>query len=112
MVVYKNTGLWGRRCSLLKIILLQRPVVCNVIRILLGLISSTFLSTGIFILMSLNTYILDFNIVTINSVEFNFIIILDYVSLTFMGVVTLIASCVVFYSKDYINGDPNIERFI
>jgi hypothetical protein len=34
----------------------------------------------------------DFNIVTLNSVEFNFIIILDYISLTFMGVVTLIAS--------------------
>jgi NADH-ubiquinone oxidoreductase chain 5 len=29
-----------------------------------------------------------------------------------MGIVTLIASCVVFYRKDYIHGDPNINRFI
>jgi NADH-ubiquinone oxidoreductase chain 5 len=56
--------------------------------------------------------ILDFDIIALNSVEFNFIIIIDYVSLTFMGVVTLIARCVVYYSKDYIAGDPNIERFI
>lgn len=112
MVVYENIGLWGRRCALPKIILWHRPIICNFIIILLGLISSSFLARGTFILMNLNTYILDFNIVTINSVEFNFIIILDYVSLMFMGVVTFIARCVVFYSKDYINGDPNIERFI
>lgn len=112
MVVYKNTGLWGRRCSLPKIILLRRPAICNFIRILLGLISSSFLIRGMFLIINLNTYIIDFNIVTLNSVEFNFIIILDFVSLMFMGVVTLIARCVVYYSKDYIGGDPNMERFI
>lgn len=72
----------------------------------------TFLSSGSLLLINVITLILDFNIVSINSTEFNFILILDYVSLMFIGVVTLIARCVVFYRKDYMNGDPNIERFI
>lgn len=38
--------------------------------------------------------------------------IIDFASLTFIGVVTLIASCVVYYRKDYIHNDPNIQRFI
>lgn len=55
---------------------------------------------------------LDFNILSVNSVEFNYIIIFDIVSLMFMGTVILIAGCVIYYRKDYIHGDPNLERFI
>lgn len=73
---------------------------------------TTFLITGGALLLLRHRFIIDFNVVSINSVEFNFIIIADYVSLTFIGVVTLIASCVVLYRKDYMAGDPNIERFI
>lgn len=112
MVVYKNTDLWGQRCDSLKIILFTRPAICNFIRVLLAAISFTFLASGLNLITRRNSLIWDFNIVTLNSVEFNFIIILDYISLTFMGVVTLIARCVVFYSRDYIHGDSNIERFI
>jgi NADH-ubiquinone oxidoreductase chain 5 len=56
--------------------------------------------------------LIDINVVTVNSVELNYIILLDGVSATFIGVVTLIASCVIVYSKDYIRGDHNINRFI
>lgn len=95
-----------------KIILFTRPTICNFIRMLLGLIRTTFLIWGIKMLAIRNTVILDFNIVTVNSLEFNYIIIVDSTSLIFIGVVTLIASCVVFYSKDYMAGDPLIQRFI
>lgn len=79
---------------------------------ILGLMRITFLTGGIKILALNNAFILDFNIVTVNSLEFNYIIIVDSTSLMFMGVVTLIASCVVFYRKDYMSGDPLIQRFI
>jgi NADH:ubiquinone oxidoreductase subunit 5 (subunit L)/multisubunit Na+/H+ antiporter MnhA subunit len=56
--------------------------------------------------------LIDVNIISINSVEYNYILLVDGVSTTFMGVVTLIARCVVMYRKDYIAGDHNIRRFI
>lgn len=62
--------------------------------------------------MNASTWVLDFNLITLSRVEFNFIIIIDAVSLIFIGVVTLIARCVVFYRKNYMEGDPNIDRFI
>jgi NADH-ubiquinone oxidoreductase chain 5 len=112
LVVYKNTDLWGQRCVSLKIILFSRPAICNFIRALLAVIRFTFIASGLNLITGRKRFILDFNVVSINSVEFNFIIIIDYISLMFMGVVTLIASCVVYYSKDYMAGDANIERFI
>jgi NADH-ubiquinone oxidoreductase chain 5 len=38
--------------------------------------------------------------------------ILDYKSLMFMRFVLLISSLVIYYSKEYMGGDPNIDRFI
>jgi hypothetical protein len=67
---------------------------CNFIRVLLAIMSGTFIITGTSMLITGGRLILDFDIIALNSVEFNFIIIIDYVSLTFMGVVTLIARCV------------------
>lgn len=67
---------------------------------------------GLNIFFSNKSTMLELNIVSLNSIEFNYIILADGISLTFIGIVTLIASCVVFYRKDYIRGDPNINRFI
>lgn len=95
-----------------RIILFTNPIICNFVRILLGVLSLAFLTSGTLIFITGDTIILDFNILTINSLEFNFIIIIDATSLTFIGVVTLIASCVTLFRKDYMAGDPLIQRFI
>lgn len=79
---------------------------------MLLIIRTIFISSGLFSIINDQTTVLDFNLVSINSVEFNYIIIVDYISLVFMGVVTIIAGCVVFYRKDYMAGDININRFI
>lgn len=110
--LYKILVCGAKDVNQLKIIFYTRPTICNFISMLLGAISGVFLINGCKHLISGTTEILDFNILTINSLEFNFIIIMDFATFTFIGVVTLIASCVVFYSKDYIGNDPNIERFI
>nr|YP_009727427.1 NADH dehydrogenase subunit 5 [Diamesus osculans]QIA46741.1 NADH dehydrogenase subunit 5 [Diamesus osculans] len=69
-------------------------------------------------LMSLNfmvlnySMILEFELLTINSSSIVMTILLDWMSLLFMGFVLFISSMVVFYSKEYMEGDLNIDRFI
>jgi NADH-ubiquinone oxidoreductase chain 5 len=95
-----------------RVILFYSPPICNLISFLLAISRCTFLSGGLYTLFLGSSRLFELNIIRLNSLEFNYIIILDGVSLTFMSVVTLIASCVVFYRNDYIQGDPNINRFI
>jgi NADH-ubiquinone oxidoreductase chain 5 len=56
--------------------------------------------------------IYEFNLITLNSLEYNYVIILDPVSSLFISVVLFIASSVTYFRKDYIAGDPNISRFM
>nr|ALO71177.1 NADH deshydrogenase subunit 5 [Tasgius compressus] len=65
----------------------------------------------IFIIMDYSL-ILEFNILTINSCPIVMTIFLDWMSLLFMSFVLFISSMVVFYSKEYMESDLNINRFI
>nr|YP_009186003.1 NADH dehydrogenase subunit 5 [Tetartopeus terminatus]ALO71190.1 NADH deshydrogenase subunit 5 [Tetartopeus terminatus] len=56
--------------------------------------------------------ILEFNLLTINSSSILMTILLDWMSLLFMSFVLFISSMVVIYSKDYMLGDINLNRFI
>nr|WIL79842.1 NADH dehydrogenase subunit 5 [Omadius sp.] len=68
--------------------------------------------------MSLNFMVLDFvlmleySIFTINSTMIVMTILLDWMSLLFMSFVLFISSMVIFYSKEYMMGDLNLNRFI
>nr|APX40129.1 NADH dehydrogenase subunit 5 [Chaetocnema arida] len=48
----------------------------------------------------------------LNSCEFVYILLLDWMSLMFMGFVLFISSMVIFYSEEYMHGDLNKNRFI
>jgi NADH-ubiquinone oxidoreductase chain 5 len=98
--------------QILKVILIYRPHICHTTCFILLSSSTSFISRGIYLFLINKSFILDLNIISSNSLEFNYILLLDIISLTFIGVVTLIASCVVYYRKDYIKGDENINRFI
>nr|QNP10065.1 NADH dehydrogenase subunit 5 [Ochthebius peisonis] len=69
-------------------------------------------------LMSINLMILDYSIIlelemfTLNSCSVLMTILIDWMSLLFMSFVLFISSMVVFYSKEYMLGDLNINRFI
>nr|YP_010238972.1 NADH dehydrogenase subunit 5 [Megalinus hunanensis]QTE20687.1 NADH dehydrogenase subunit 5 [Megalinus hunanensis] len=56
--------------------------------------------------------ILEFNLITINSSSMNMVILFDWMSLLFMSFVLFISSMVIIYSKEYMEGDLNIDRFI
>lgn len=57
-------------------------------------------------------YFLEWEVVSLNSVRIVITFLFDWMSLLFMSFVLLISSLVIFYRKEYISGDENINRFI
>nr|AOY39351.1 NADH dehydrogenase subunit 5 [Nosodendron sp. BMNH 840466] len=55
---------------------------------------------------------IEYSLLSINSNSIIFVILLDWMSLLFMSFVMFISSMVIFYSKEYMMGDFNINRFI
>nr|ARH54657.1 NADH dehydrogenase subunit 5 [Scirtes orbicularis] len=62
----------------------------------------------------LNDYVLflEWELISLNSCFFVMTILLDWMSLSFMGFVMFISSMVILYSEDYMMGDLNVNRFI
>nr|YP_010491820.1 NADH dehydrogenase subunit 5 [Tolmerinus auronotatus]UWM92593.1 NADH dehydrogenase subunit 5 [Tolmerinus auronotatus] len=80
---------------------------------------------GLFLFISINCFllslsfmifdyslILELNLLSINSCSIVMTILLDWMSLLFMSFVLYISSMVIFYSKEYMEGDLNLNRFI
>nr|UPX88402.1 NADH dehydrogenase subunit 5 [Melanagromyza aenea] len=57
-------------------------------------------------------YFLEWEIISVNSLSIVMTFLFDWMSLLFMSFVLLIASLVIFYSKEYMLGDMKINRFI
>nr|YP_009538163.1 NADH dehydrogenase subunit 5 [Tacola larymna]AYN60945.1 NADH dehydrogenase subunit 5 [Tacola larymna] len=55
---------------------------------------------------------LEWEIISFNSVSVVMTILLDWMSLLFMMFVSLISSCVIYYSKSYMSSELNLSRFI
>nr|ALO70994.1 NADH deshydrogenase subunit 5 [Pselaphinae sp. 4 EF-2015] len=55
---------------------------------------------------------LELDFILLNSNSIMMTILLDWMSLLFMSFVLFISSMVIFYSKEYMKGEKNIERFI
>nr|APT41538.1 NADH dehydrogenase subunit 5 [Sciopemyia fluviatilis] len=58
------------------------------------------------------SYFIEWEVINLSGVSVVMTLILDWMSLMFMSFVLLISSLVIFYSKDYMSGDNNINRFI
>jgi NADH-ubiquinone oxidoreductase chain 5 len=71
----------------------------------------TFILSLYFILLDL-VYFLEFGLVIINSSLIEITFLFDWISLLFISFVLFISGIVIFYSRDYILGDLNINRFI
>nr|QNV12169.1 NADH dehydrogenase subunit 5 [Ammophila sabulosa] len=54
----------------------------------------------------------DWSIFIINSVDFSFIIYIDWKSMFFISIVSFISFCVFIYSFEYMNGEDLIDRFV
>nr|NP_976146.1 NADH dehydrogenase subunit 5 [Tricholepidion gertschi]AAO40217.1 NADH dehydrogenase subunit 5 [Tricholepidion gertschi] len=86
--------------------------ICKVVFYLLFFLSVFFVYNGMIFIMSSSVVFLEWEILTMNSSSILMTLLLDWMSLFFLGVVLFISSLVVFYSEDYMGADYNINRFI
>nr|YP_010586596.1 NADH dehydrogenase subunit 5 [Stenopsyche navasi]UZZ44410.1 NADH dehydrogenase subunit 5 [Stenopsyche navasi] len=57
-------------------------------------------------------YIVEWEVVSLNSLKFEMLLLFDWMSLLFVSFVLLISSMVIYYSMSYMSGDYNLNRFI
>nr|QRV62642.1 NADH dehydrogenase subunit 5 [Stictonectes escheri] len=67
---------------------------------------------GLIFLLLEYVLIIEWELLSINSTMIVMSILLDWMSLLFMGFVLFISSMVIFYSNEYMEGDLNLNRFI
>nr|YP_010730033.1 NADH dehydrogenase subunit 5 [Ctenophthalmus quadratus]WEF75073.1 NADH dehydrogenase subunit 5 [Ctenophthalmus quadratus] len=67
---------------------------------------------GLFMVYKDLVYLIEWEIISINSVVIIMTILLDWMSLLFMSFVLLISSLVIWYSESYMSTDYNINRFM
>nr|YP_010164038.1 NADH dehydrogenase subunit 5 [Macrophthalmus abbreviatus]QRK27327.1 NADH dehydrogenase subunit 5 [Macrophthalmus abbreviatus] len=59
-----------------------------------------------------SSFVLEWELASLNSTGVNFVMIFDWISLLFMCFVLLISSSVMYYSGSYMKGDMNFDRFM
>nr|YP_009020449.1 NADH dehydrogenase subunit 5 [Engaeus cunicularius]CDN85538.1 NADH dehydrogenase subunit 5 [Engaeus cunicularius] len=81
---------------------------------LIFLMSSSliFVSSGIMSLDSGLSYVVEWEIISLNTSSIVMTLIFDWISCLFLGFVLFISSLVMYYSGDYMSGDGNFNRFM
>nr|UEK75578.1 NADH dehydrogenase subunit 5 [Eupeodes latifasciatus]UXF58210.1 NADH dehydrogenase subunit 5 [Syrphus vitripennis] len=86
--------------------------ICLMNSIFLMMMSMILLMSSFFFLMNEIVYFLEWELVSLNSMSIVMTFLFDWMSLMFMSFVLLISSLVIYYSKEYMIDDMNINRFI
>nr|YP_009130921.1 NADH dehydrogenase subunit 5 [Gonepteryx mahaguru]AHH34359.1 NADH dehydrogenase subunit 5 [Gonepteryx mahaguru] len=66
----------------------------------------------VYFVMNNMVMFLEWEIISFNSMNIVFSLLIDWMSLMFMMFVSLISSSVIFYSKSYMSSELNLDRFI
>nr|YP_002860178.1 NADH dehydrogenase subunit 5 [Ephemera orientalis]ACB48060.1 NADH dehydrogenase subunit 5 [Ephemera orientalis] len=86
--------------------------ICFISLVFLGMLSFILFWTGVYFMLSEYTIFIEWEVVNLHSTGIVMTLLLDWMSLIFMSFVLLISSLVIYYSKEYMSGDYNINRFI
>nr|YP_009235839.1 NADH dehydrogenase subunit 5 [Bactrocera melastomatos]AMD83694.1 NADH dehydrogenase subunit 5 [Bactrocera melastomatos]WCB99094.1 NADH dehydrogenase subunit 5 [Bactrocera rubigina] len=86
--------------------------MCSISFLILISISISFFISSLVLLLNDYSLFLEWEVVSLNSSSIVMTFLFDWMSLLFMSFVLLIASLVIYYSKEYMSGDTNINRFI
>nr|YP_010693250.1 NADH dehydrogenase subunit 5 [Bactrocera musae]WCB99055.1 NADH dehydrogenase subunit 5 [Bactrocera musae] len=86
--------------------------MCSISFLILITISISFFTSSLVFLLNDYSLFLEWEVVSLNSTSIVMTFLFDWMSLLFMSFVLLIASLVIYYSKEYMSGDTNINRFI
>nr|YP_010693302.1 NADH dehydrogenase subunit 5 [Bactrocera wuzhishana]WCB99146.1 NADH dehydrogenase subunit 5 [Bactrocera wuzhishana] len=86
--------------------------MCSISFLTLIVFSINFFFFSLVFLLNDYSLFLEWEVVSVNSTSIVMTFLFDWMSLLFMSFVLLIASLVIYYSKEYMMGDMNINRFI
>nr|YP_010010062.1 NADH dehydrogenase subunit 5 [Sipalinus gigas]QNS38620.1 NADH dehydrogenase subunit 5 [Sipalinus gigas] len=86
--------------------------ICKVYFYLFMFFSFNLFFFSLYLMSTDLSYLLEFNILSLNSVSLVFTVLLDWMSLLFMSFVLFISAVVINYSEEYMMGDVNLTRFI
>nr|YP_010002934.1 NADH dehydrogenase subunit 5 [Gonocephalum sp. MT-2015-Zz052324]ANT72391.1 NADH dehydrogenase subunit 5 [Gonocephalum sp. MT-2015-Zz052324] len=86
--------------------------ICLVYSYFFVFLSLTFFSLSVYFMVMDLTYFLEFGLLMINSSSVVMTILFDWMSLLFMSFVLFISGMVIYYSREYMEGDLNLNRFI
>nr|ADW41397.1 NADH dehydrogenase subunit 5 [Drosophila novamexicana] len=86
--------------------------MCSISFLNLISISMTCFFCSLYFLLNNLVYFIEWEVVSLNSVSIVMTFLFDWMSLLFMSFVLMISSLVIYYSKEYMSGDTNINRFI
>nr|YP_010894866.1 NADH dehydrogenase subunit 5 [Amiota spinifemorata]WJW73379.1 NADH dehydrogenase subunit 5 [Amiota spinifemorata] len=86
--------------------------MCSISFVFLISFSINFFMMSMYFIMNELTYFLEWELVSLNSMSIIMTFLFDWMSLLFMSFVLMIASLVIYYSKEYMSNDENINRFI
>nr|YP_010508536.1 NADH dehydrogenase subunit 5 [Philophylla fossata]UXG57149.1 NADH dehydrogenase subunit 5 [Philophylla fossata] len=86
--------------------------ICSISFFILMMISMSFFSFSLFFLVNNVSIFFEWEVISLNSLMIVTTFLFDWMSLLFMSFVLLISSLVIYYSKGYMMGDLNINRFI
>nr|QHZ87399.1 NADH dehydrogenase subunit 5 [Ephemera sp. XL-2019] len=86
--------------------------MCFISLVFLGLLSFSLFWMGVYFMLSEYSIFIEWEVVSLHSTSVVMTLLLDWMSLIFMSFVLLISSLVIYYSKEYMGGDYNINRFI
>nr|YP_009002432.1 NADH dehydrogenase subunit 5 [Paracymoriza distinctalis]AHH30682.1 NADH dehydrogenase subunit 5 [Paracymoriza distinctalis] len=91
---------------------MNKYCICFISFYFLFMMSMLFFLFMIYFIMNNMTIFLEWEIISFNSMNIVFSILLDWMSLLFMMFVLLISSVVIYYSKSYMSSELNLNRFI
>nr|QVL28800.1 NADH dehydrogenase subunit 5 [Mesembrius niger]UXG19023.1 NADH dehydrogenase subunit 5 [Mesembrius sp.] len=86
--------------------------ICSIFFFFLICVSSTLLLISFYFILNELVYFLEWEVVSMNSMSIVMTFLFDWMSLMFMSFVLFISSLVIYYSKEYMSSDMNINRFI
>nr|QLY89608.1 NADH dehydrogenase subunit 5 [Rachispoda cryptochaeta] len=86
--------------------------MCTISFISLISVSLSFFFMSMWFILNEMVYFLEWEVVSLNSISIVMTFLFDWMSLLFMSFVLMIASLVIYYSKEYMSMDMNINRFI
>ena len=86
--------------------------ICTIRFVCLISVSLSFFIISIWFILNETVLFLEWEVVSLNSMRIVITFLFDWISLLFISFVLIISSLVIFYSKEYIRGDVNINRFI